>query len=66
LINGSWKDCVNPFSKANHGYFKRIDFPSNQGFCPECWRRMGGKPMIYLPLPIKKTRIDAKPEKETL
>jgi len=37
---GSWVDCKNPFYRINHGYFRRIDFPSNQGFCPDCWNRM--------------------------
>ena len=65
---GSWVDCVNPFNNINHAYFKRIDFPSNQGFCPVCWYRMGNKPMIHIPFNErpKNSRIDSKPEKDTL
>ena len=60
MIIGSWVDCANPFYKINHGYFKKIEFPSNQGFCPSCWYDMlrleihpkatgfrGGKPIAF-------------------
>ena len=67
-VIGSWIDCTNPFNKITHAYFKRIDFPSNQGFCPDCWYQMGHKAIVNIPFHErpKNSRIDSKPERDSL
>ena len=63
---GFYTDCINPFHKPNHGFWSNGQTYSFAKMCPECWYIAGHKPQITMPGPIKKTRLDAKPERDTL
>ena len=66
---GHWVDCINPFNNiVNHAYFSHI--PPTQSdlakLCTVCWYIAGHQQIVTVPGPIKKTRLDSKPEKDTL
>ena len=64
---GFWTDCINPFSNTvNHSFWSNRQIYSIAKMCPVCWFKAGHKQMITVPGPIKKSRIDSKPEKDTL
>ena len=66
---GHWVDCINPFNNiVNHSYYQHIPPKINElaKMCSVCWFKAGKKEMVTVPGPIKKTRIDSKPEKDTL
>ena len=63
---GFWTDCSNPFHKPNHGFYSNGQQYAFSKLCPLCWFLAGHKDLITIPGPLKKTRIDAKPERDTL
>ena len=63
---GFWTDCINPFHKSNHGFWSDRQIYSTAKLCPLCWYLAGHKEPITVPAPLKKTRLDATPEKNTL
>ena len=68
-MTGHWVDCINPFNNlVNHSYYQHIPPKMNElaKICPVCWYTAGSKPPVTVPGPIKKTRLDSKPEKDTL
>jgi len=63
---GFYTDCINPFGKPNHGFYSNGQVYSFAKLCPLCWFIAGRKHPITVPGPLKKTRIDATPEKDSL
>jgi len=63
---GFWTDCINPFGKINHGFWSNRQIYSTAKLCPVCWRIAGHKKLMTVPGPLKKTRLDSKPEKNSL
>ena len=68
---GSWVDCINPFGNpVNHSYYQHTPRKINESakICPVCWFRAGKKETIYIPTRErpKNSRIDSKPERDTL
>lgn len=65
---GFWRDCSNPLNKLTHGFWSeptKNEYSRNI-ICPCCWHDLGYSKMITVPGPLKKTRLDATPEKDTL
>ena len=64
---GFWTDCINPFSNpVNHAFWSNNQIYAYSKMCPACWHKAGHKALITVPGPIKNSRIDSKPEKDTL
>ena len=65
---GHFVDCINPFGKPIHAFYSHI--PPTQSdlakLCGMCWYIAGHQKQITMPGPLKKTRVDAKPERDTL
>lgn len=71
MIPGHWVDCINPFSNpVNHSYYQHIPPKINElaKICSICWFKAGHQETTYYPRREKprNTRIDSKPEKDTL
>jgi len=63
---GFWTDCFNPFRLPNHGFWSDGQPCSFAKMCDGCWYIAGHKTPLTAPGPLKKTRIDATPEKDSL
>lgn len=67
MRSGFWTECINPFNNpVKHSFYSNGHIYDSAKMCPVCWYKAGHKELVTVPGPIKKTRIDAKPEKDTL
>ena len=68
---GHWVDCINPFcNPVAHAFFSHIPptISDLQKLCGVCWYKAGHLEPVYVPSREgpKNSRIDSKPEKDTL
>lgn len=66
---GFWTECINPFhSPVMHYFYSNGHIYDNAKMCPGCWYKAGHKELIYVPIRQrpKNSRIDSKPEKDSL
>lgn len=66
---GFWTDCINPFhNPVVHAFWSNNQIYAYSKMCPACWYRAGHKQTVYIPSRERprNSRIDSKPEKDTL
>ena len=66
---GFWTDCINPFcNPVIHYFYSNGHIYDHAKLCPVCWYKAGGKSIIYVPNRErpKNSRIDSKPERDSL
>ena len=68
-MTGFWTDCINPFNNpVKHGFWSNNQIYAYSKLCPVCWYKAGGISPVYVPTHErpKNSRIDSKPEKDSL
>ena len=71
MISGHWVECTNSFNNpVLHSYYQHIPPKINEiaKICSVCWYKAGHQQIIYVPTRErpKNSRIDSKPEKDSL